>query len=42
MRDHDGDVPIFVVGVVVVCRAVVVVVVLAGLVTSVELVLKLI
>ena len=37
--DHNGDVPIVVVSVVVVCRAAAIVVVLAGLVVSVELVL---
>ena len=40
--DHNGDVPIVVISVVVVCRAAVIVVVLVGLVVSVELVLELI
>ena len=42
VRDHGGDVPIFVFGVVVICRVAVVAVVLVRLVVSVELVLKLI
>ena len=41
-RYHNGDVPVFVVSVVGVCKVAVVTNVLVGLVTSVELVLKLI
>ena len=42
VRDYNGDVPVVFVIVVVVCRVAVMVVVLAGLVISVELVLELI